>query len=72
MEIWLGGKSCPYKTTQHGGNELSNILIGIDVSKNFCTAQGIDNDGHKQFYIEFSMCKDQTILGERAYSKNRR
>jgi transposase len=34
---------------------LSDLLIGIDVSKNFCAAQGIDNDGHKQFYIEFSM-----------------
>jgi transposase len=34
---------------------LSNLLIGIDVSKDFSTAQGIDQDGHKQFYIEFSM-----------------
>jgi transposase len=41
-------------------------LIGIDVSKDFCTAQGIDSDGHKQFYIEFSMDAQgfSTLLGK--------
>ena len=51
----VGRQFLPVLNIQRGGNELSNLLIGIDVSKNCCTAQGLDNHGHKQFYIEFSM-----------------
>ncbi len=34
---------------------MSNLLIGIDVSKDLSSAHGIDSEGNKQFYIEFSM-----------------
>ena len=34
---------------------MSNLLIGIDVAKDVSTAQGIDQDGQKLFYIEFPM-----------------
>ena len=34
---------------------MSKLLIGIDVAKDISTAQGIDQEGQKQFYIEFSM-----------------
>lgn len=34
---------------------MSDLFVGIDVSKDVSTAQGLDNEGNKQFYIEFSM-----------------
>ncbi|UCH80302.1 MAG: IS110 family transposase [Nitrospiraceae bacterium] len=34
---------------------MSNLFIGIDVSKDFSTVQGLDNSGDKQFYLEISM-----------------
>ena len=52
---------------------MSNLLIGIDVSKNFSAAQGINEDGNKQFYVEFSMDAEgfTTFLKTvKTYSKN--
>jgi len=34
---------------------LSKILVGVDVSKEFSTAQGLDENGKKIFYLRFAM-----------------
>jgi transposase len=34
---------------------LSKVFVGIDVSKDFSTAQGIDKNGKKIFYLRFAM-----------------
>jgi transposase len=34
---------------------LSKVFVGIDVSKDFSTAQGIDTTGKKVFYLRFTM-----------------
>jgi len=34
---------------------LSRLYVGIDVSKEFSTAQGIDKNGKKLFYLRFAM-----------------
>jgi hypothetical protein len=41
-----------------GGVALSVLYIGIDVSKDFSTAQAIDGNGNKCFYLEFAMTAD--------------
>ena len=34
---------------------MSNLFVGIDVSKDYSSAQGLDREGRRLFYIEFSM-----------------
>jgi transposase len=34
---------------------LSKVFVGIDVSKDFSTAQGVDKNGKKLFYLRFAM-----------------
>jgi transposase len=34
---------------------LSKVFVGVDVSKDFSTAQGVDNNGKKLFYLRFAM-----------------
>jgi transposase len=34
---------------------VSTLFVGIDVSKDYCSAQGLDHGGKKLFYLEFSM-----------------
>ena len=34
---------------------MSMFFVGIDVSKDYSTAQGLDQDGKKLFYVEFGM-----------------
>lgn len=34
---------------------MSTLFIGIDVSKNCSSAQGLDQEGKKRFYLEFGM-----------------
>ena len=41
-----------------GGVVLSALFIGIDVSKDFSTAQAIDGKGNKCFYLELAMTAD--------------
>ena len=38
-----------------GGAILTACYIGIDVSKDSSTAQGLDGKGNKLFYLEFAM-----------------
>ena len=37
---------------------MSALYIGIDVSKDFSTAQAIDGNGNKCFYLELAMTAD--------------
>ncbi len=34
---------------------MSTLFVGIDVSKDYASAQGLDREGKKLFYLEFSM-----------------
>ena len=34
---------------------MSTVLVGIDVSKDYSSAQGLDREGKKLFYLEFGM-----------------
>lgn len=34
---------------------MSKVFVGVDVSKDFSTAQGIDKNGKKLFYLRFAM-----------------
>ena len=34
---------------------MSKVFVGIDVSKDFSTAQGVDKNGKKLFYLRFAM-----------------
>jgi transposase len=34
---------------------LSKVFVGVDVSKDFSTAQGLDKNGKKLFYLRFAM-----------------
>jgi transposase len=34
---------------------LSKVFVGVDVSKDFSTAQGVDKNGKKLFYLRFAM-----------------
>jgi transposase len=38
-----------------GGKLMENLYVGIDVSKEHSTAQGIDGRGKKLFYLEIPM-----------------
>ena len=37
---------------------MSMFFVGIDVSKNYSSVQGLDQDGKKLFYVEFGMNGD--------------
>ncbi len=58
MEVWFGRLSCLLSNTFQGGAALSALYIGIDVSKDFSTAQAIDGNGNKCFYLELAMTAD--------------
>jgi transposase len=34
---------------------VSTLFVGIDVSKDYASSQGLDREGKKLFYLEFSM-----------------
>ena len=34
---------------------MSMLFVGIDVSKDYSSAQGLDREGKKLFYLEFAM-----------------
>ncbi len=34
---------------------MSMLLVGIDVSKDYSSSQGLDQEGKKVFYLEFPM-----------------
>ena len=34
---------------------MSMFFVGIDVSKDYSSAQGLDREGKKVFYVEFAM-----------------
>jgi transposase len=38
-----------------GGVVMGNLYVGIDVSKDHCTVQGIDGRSNKRFYLEIQM-----------------
>jgi hypothetical protein len=41
--------------TSRGGIAVSRFFVGNDVSKDYSSAQGLDREGKKLFYLEFSM-----------------
>jgi transposase len=55
MEVWLGGMPAFCHKLREGGKSLSIILVGVDISKEFSTAQGVDEKGEKLFYLRFAM-----------------
>jgi transposase len=54
----LGGFPVFFLIPSQGGVALSALYIGIDVSKDFFTAQAIDGKGNKCFYLELAMTAD--------------
>jgi len=54
----LGGFPVFSLIPSQGGVALSALYIGIDVSKDFSTAQAIDGKGNKCFYLELAMTAD--------------
>ncbi len=55
MEVWLGGIACLSSELSQGGVGVSRLFVGIDVSKEYSTAQGIDKGGKKLFFVRFAM-----------------
>src|SRR5664280_205833 len=53
MEIWLGGILPNILCGRC--LEMSKAFVGIDISKEHSTAQGINGDEKKFFYLQFSM-----------------
>jgi transposase len=52
----VGGHSCLSSIQfKKEGISLSKIFVGVDVSKDFSTAQGLDEKGDKLFYLRFAM-----------------
>jgi len=59
MEDWLGGITCLLLKTYLKEEEiLNNLYVGIDVSKESASAQGLDATGRKSFYLKFKMDSD--------------
>jgi len=55
----LGGIACLILNKfRKGGRTLNNLYVGIDISKESSSAQGIDAKGEKQFYLKFDMDSD--------------
>jgi transposase len=52
MEVWLGGISC---LISEGGGGMDLLLVGIDVSKAFFSAVGIDSEGKGSFSGSYPM-----------------
>jgi transposase len=52
MEVWLGGISC---LISEGDERMQSLLVGIDVSKDFFSAAGIDSGGKEFFTGSYSM-----------------
>jgi len=67
MISWLGRMSpcydgglvweafLPVSITQKGGVSLFKLFVGIDVSKEYSTVQGLDKNKKKLFYLRFPM-----------------
>jgi hypothetical protein len=45
----------PIMKLSEGGILMNSLYVGIDVSKEHFTAQGIDERGKKRFYLELPM-----------------
>ena len=55
MEVWFGRHFLPAFITQKGGVSLLKLFVGIDVSKEYSTAQALDENKKKLFYLRFPM-----------------
>jgi transposase len=51
----VGRRSCRNRINKKEVFVLFKLYVGIDVSKDFSTAQGLDNTGKKLFYLRFGM-----------------
>jgi transposase len=54
----VGRHSLSYQSTSQGGGKMNTIFIGIDVSKDTSSAQGIDGKGRSCFSLSFSMASE--------------
>ena len=52
VEVWWGGMSC---RSIKGGRECTGLLAGIDVSKDFFSAAGLDREGEELFSGSYEM-----------------
>jgi transposase len=59
VEVWLGGIAC---LISEGGGGMYRLFVGIDVSKDFFSAAGIDCEGKGSF--PKSYCMDSNGFGE--------
>lgn len=55
MKVWLGGIPAYHDTSHKEVVEVAKLFVGIDISKEYSTAQGLDKSAKKLFYIRFSM-----------------
>ncbi len=55
VENWLGG-ILPCNGEEVGG--MTKVFVGIDAAKEYSTAQGLDGNGQKLFYLRFKMDVD--------------
>ena len=52
----FGGEAFPVLSKNYsGGDAMSSLYVGIDVSKDASSAQGIDAKGSKVFYLSLTM-----------------
>lgn len=55
MKVWLGGIPAYHNTFRKEALGLTKLFVGIDISKEYSTAQGLDRSAKKVFYIRFTM-----------------
>lgn len=55
MEVWLGGIPAWQHTLREEVVRMSNLFVGIDIAKEYATAQGLDGHTKKLFFIRFAM-----------------
>ena len=67
----MGGIACLIlKTFRKGDGTLNKLYVGIDISKESSSAQGLDAKGEKQFYLKFDMDSDGFSQVFKAIKKN--
>jgi transposase len=55
MEDWSGGFHLSFPKISEGGAILYKLFVGIDVSKDFSSARGLDPEGQSCFSLSFPM-----------------
>lgn len=55
MEDWSGGFHLSFPKISEGGAILYKLFVGIDVSKDFSSARGLDPEGQSCFLLSFPM-----------------